>query len=93
MNGCGSNYLKAPFFNKFEKYSLIRYGPGVTKEVGFDFKNMKAKKVLLLTDKNLSGLPPVQQAMESLGPFLKLAQTYPTIIAMLWKDSFTNELR
>ena len=53
-------------------HPLIRYGPGVTKEVGFDFKNMKAKKVLLLTDKNLSSLPPVQQAMESLGTFSKI---------------------
>ena len=46
--------------------SNIRYGPGVTREVGMDFKNLKAKRVLLMTDKNLSKLPPVQQAMESL---------------------------
>ena len=81
--GCGPNCLQSPLFNQFKKYSLIRYGPGVTKEVGFDFKNMKAKKVLLLTDKNLSGLPPVQQAMESLGSFLKLACLYTPITAML----------
>ncbi|KAL0599313.1 Hydroxyacid-oxoacid transhydrogenase, mitochondrial [Plecturocebus cupreus] len=43
--------------------SNIRYGPGVTKE---DLKNMGAKNVCLMTDKNLAQLPPVQVAMDSL---------------------------
>ena len=34
-------------------FSNIRYGLGVVKEVGKDFKNMKAEKVLLMTDKNV----------------------------------------
>ncbi|PNI40494.1 ADHFE1 isoform 12 [Pan troglodytes] len=46
--------------------SNIRYGAGVTKEVGMDLKNMGAKNVCLMTDKNLSKLPPVQVAMDSL---------------------------
>ncbi|XP_065758959.1 hydroxyacid-oxoacid transhydrogenase, mitochondrial isoform X2 [Muntiacus reevesi] len=46
--------------------STIRYGAGVTKEVGMDLQNMGAKNVCLMTDKNLSQLPPVQTAMDSL---------------------------
>ncbi|XP_025726450.1 hydroxyacid-oxoacid transhydrogenase, mitochondrial isoform X6 [Callorhinus ursinus] len=46
--------------------SNIRYGAGVTKEVGMDLKNMGAKNVCLMTDKNLSQLPPVQMVMDSL---------------------------
>ncbi|XP_017532724.2 hydroxyacid-oxoacid transhydrogenase, mitochondrial isoform X4 [Manis javanica] len=46
--------------------SNIRYGAGVTKEVGMDLQNMGAKNVCLMTDKNLSLLPPVQTVMDSL---------------------------
>ncbi|XP_017913940.1 PREDICTED: hydroxyacid-oxoacid transhydrogenase, mitochondrial isoform X3 [Capra hircus] len=46
--------------------STIRYGAGVTKEVGMDLQNMGAKNVCLMTDKNLSHLPPVQTVMDSL---------------------------
>ncbi|XP_018668251.2 hydroxyacid-oxoacid transhydrogenase, mitochondrial isoform X2 [Ciona intestinalis] len=46
--------------------SNIRYGPGVSREVGKDLANMKAKKVMLVTDKNLEQLPPVQVVKESL---------------------------
>ncbi|XP_058131571.1 hydroxyacid-oxoacid transhydrogenase, mitochondrial isoform X3 [Dasypus novemcinctus] len=46
--------------------SNIRYGAGVTKEVGMDLQNMNAKNVCLMTDKNLSQLPPVEVVMNSL---------------------------
>ena len=63
---CGkiqANAIGTEFETAFEmSASNIRYGPGVTREVGMDFKNLKAKRVLLMTDKNLSELPPVQQA-------------------------------
>ncbi|XP_054947198.1 hydroxyacid-oxoacid transhydrogenase, mitochondrial isoform X1 [Physeter macrocephalus] len=45
--------------------SNIRYGAGVTKEVGMDLQNMGAKNVCLMTDKNLSQLPPIQTVMDS----------------------------
>lgn len=48
------------------KSSTIRYGPGVTGEIGMDAKNMRAKNVCLMTDKNLSHLSSVKIAMESL---------------------------
>jgi hydroxyacid-oxoacid transhydrogenase len=46
--------------------SSIRFGPGSTQEVGMDFKNMNAKKVLVLTDKTLSQLRPMKVAIEAL---------------------------
>ncbi|XP_004842168.1 hydroxyacid-oxoacid transhydrogenase, mitochondrial isoform X4 [Heterocephalus glaber] len=46
--------------------SNIRYGAGVTNEVGMDLQNMGAKNVCLMTDKNLSQLPPVKIVMDSL---------------------------
>lgn len=46
--------------------SNIRFGNGVTAEVGMDFENLKAKNVALFTDKNLKTLPPVLEAIKSL---------------------------
>lgn len=46
--------------------SNIRYGPGVTKEVGMDFKNLGIDRVALFTDKNLIKLDPVKRAIEAL---------------------------
>ena len=40
--------------------SNVRYGPGVTAEVGMDLANMKAKHVGVYTDKNLANLPPMK---------------------------------
>ena len=47
--------------------SNIRYGPGVTREVGMDLAEMGAKRVLVFTDPNLSQLGPVATVLESLG--------------------------
>merc|ERR1712004_186551 len=46
--------------------SAVRFGRGVTKEIGHDFKNLGAKKVFLVTDKNLAKLPPVAKAVQAL---------------------------
>ena len=46
--------------------SNIRFGPGCTKEVGMDFVNMKAKKVLVVTDKRVKKLNAMKQAVEAL---------------------------
>ncbi len=46
--------------------SNIRFGPGVTREIGMDLADMGAKHVLVVTDSNLSGLEPVSTALESL---------------------------
>uniref|UniRef100_A0A8C5SS46 Hydroxyacid-oxoacid transhydrogenase, mitochondrial n=1 Tax=Laticauda laticaudata TaxID=8630 RepID=A0A8C5SS46_LATLA len=46
--------------------SNIRYGEGVTKEVGMDLQNWGAKKVCVVTDKNLCQLPPMTAVLDSL---------------------------
>ncbi|KAM5157346.1 hydroxyacid-oxoacid transhydrogenase, mitochondrial [Mantella aurantiaca] len=46
--------------------SNIRYGEGVSKEVGMDLQNMGAKNVCVMTDKNLVQLPPVKAVLNSL---------------------------
>lgn len=46
--------------------SSIRFGPGVTQEVGKDLKNLKAKKVCVVTDPTVAQLFPMQQTIESL---------------------------
>jgi hydroxyacid-oxoacid transhydrogenase len=46
--------------------SSIRFGKGVTKEVGMDLAELGAKHVLVVTDRTLRSLPPVQTVIESL---------------------------
>lgn len=46
--------------------SPIRYGPGVTKEIGMDLVNLKAKNVCVMTDSNLLNLSPVKATIDSL---------------------------
>src|SRR5436309_2061524 len=46
--------------------SSIRFGPGVTCEVGLDLADMKVNRAMVLTDPNLSKLPPVATVLESL---------------------------
>ena len=44
----------------------LKFGRGSTKEVGMDLKNRGAKRVLLVTDKNLVKLPPVLNSIKAL---------------------------
>jgi len=46
--------------------SSIRYGEGVTKEVGMDLANIGAKKVCVMTDTNVAELPSFKTALDSL---------------------------
>ena len=46
--------------------SSIRFGPGCTKEVGMDFKNMGAKKVMVVTDTTVQRLNAMKQVTEGL---------------------------
>src|SRR2546423_10667463 len=46
--------------------SSIRFGQGVTREVGMDLAEMKAQRVMILTDPNLATLLPVARVLESL---------------------------
>jgi len=46
--------------------STVRFGVGVTREVGMDLKEMGAGLVLVLTDPVVGGLPPVRTVLDSL---------------------------
>jgi hydroxyacid-oxoacid transhydrogenase len=46
--------------------SSIRFGPGVTKEVGMDFKNMGARRVCVVTDATVDKLDAMKQVREGL---------------------------
>ena len=46
--------------------SSIRFGPGCTKEVGMDFKNLGAKKVMVVTDETVRKLDAMKQVQEGL---------------------------
>ena len=48
------------------KMSNIKYGPGVTREVGFDMKTLDAKRVMVVADPNLINRSPVNITLESL---------------------------
>ncbi len=44
----------------------VRYGPGVTREVGMDLADWGARRILVVTDPNVGQLPPVAAVLESL---------------------------
>jgi hydroxyacid-oxoacid transhydrogenase len=46
--------------------SSVRFGAGVTREVGMDLSDLGARQVLVLTDPLLSRMEPVQKVLESL---------------------------
>ena len=46
--------------------SSIRFGAGVTREIGKDLSELGLRRVLLVTDPTVRALPPVRVAMESL---------------------------
>src|SRR5215813_13144974 len=44
----------------------VRFGAGVTREVGMDLSDLGVRRVLVLTDPVLRHLPPVQATLESI---------------------------
>jgi hydroxyacid-oxoacid transhydrogenase len=46
--------------------SSIRFGPGVTREVGCDLADLGIARALVITDPVMAGLAPVQRVLESL---------------------------
>ena len=46
--------------------AAVRFGSGVTREVGSDLADLGATRVLVMSDPTVSRLPPVQAVLESL---------------------------
>ncbi len=46
--------------------SSIKYGPGATREVGFEMRRLGARRVLVVTDPNMAESAPVTTTLESL---------------------------
>lgn len=46
--------------------SNLRFGAGVTREVGMDLRDVGVRKALVVTDPNLSALSPVRTTLESM---------------------------
>ena len=44
----------------------IRFGPGVTRDVGMDRADLGARRVMVVTDPTLVRLPPVATVLQSL---------------------------
>ncbi|KAF8559112.1 alcohol dehydrogenase [Imleria badia] len=73
--------------------SNLRFGQGVTREVGMDLKNMKARKVGVFTDPIVAKLKPMAVALESLQsqedlPFL----VYDQVVAEPTEESWRKAI-
>ncbi|KAI0755459.1 alcohol dehydrogenase [Irpex lacteus] len=72
--------------------SNLRFGEGVTREVGMDFKNMKARKIGVFTDPNIKNLPPMKMAISSLEaqqdlPFVVYDRVVAEPTEASWRDA------
>jgi hydroxyacid-oxoacid transhydrogenase len=46
--------------------SSIKFGPGVTREVGYDMHEQGARRVMVVTDSNLTETEPISITIEAL---------------------------
>ena len=58
---------------------ILRYGIGVTRELGMDMQNFGSKNVCLMTDSNLVNLPPVKTAINSLIKYKNQTTVYDNV--------------
>jgi hydroxyacid-oxoacid transhydrogenase len=68
--------------------SGIRFGAGVTREVGAELAELGKRHVLLFTDPNLRGLPPVTTALESLENLNILVSVFDQVLVEPTDESF-----
>ncbi len=72
--------------------SSIRFGPGVTREVGMDLEDLGARHILVVTDPVLSGLRPVHTVLESLGTSGLSAVLYDRVRVEPTEESFLDAI-
>jgi len=72
--------------------SSIRFGAGVTKEVGMELADLGARRVLVLTDPILRTLAPVQTVMDSLESNRIAARLYDRVRIEPSDESFLDAI-
>jgi hydroxyacid-oxoacid transhydrogenase len=72
--------------------SSIRFGPGVTREVGMDLADLGARNVLVLTDPVLRSLSPVLTVLESLETNRIAATLYDRVRVEPTDESFLDAI-
>src|SRR4029453_7556380 len=73
--------------------SSVRFGAGVTREVGADLVDLGAKRVLVITDATLRRLPPVQTVLESLEDHAVAFSLYDAVRIEPNDASFADAIR
>lgn len=73
--------------------SSIRFGAGVTREAGMDLQDLGARNVLVLTDKKLAGMHPVQTLLESLRENGVAYSLYDQVRVEPTDESFLSAIR
>ena len=82
-----------PHENAFEiAISSIRFGAGVTREVGMDLAGMGARNVLVVTDPTVARLPPAQTVLESLAQNHIQATLYDRVRVEPSDESFLDAI-
>ena len=72
--------------------SSVRFGPGVTREVGMDLADLGAKNVLVLTDPALRHMSPVHTVLESLDNNRIAATVYDRVRVEPTDESFLDAI-
>ncbi|KAL9712713.1 hypothetical protein Ac2012v2_003950 [Leucoagaricus gongylophorus] len=73
--------------------SNLRFGDGVTAEVGMDLKNMKARKVGVFTDPNVAKLMPMKAAITALESQTDLPfEVYDQVVAEPTEESWRDTI-
>jgi hydroxyacid-oxoacid transhydrogenase len=72
--------------------SSIRFGPGVTREVGMDLADLGVRNALVLTDSVVRHLPPVQAVLDSLETNRIAAMLYDRVRVEPTDESFLDAI-
>src|SRR5215475_3214661 len=82
-----------PNENAFEMaVSNVRFGAGVTREVGLDLADLGVRRALVVTDPNLRALPPVRCVLDSLDAAGIAATLYDRVRVEPTDESFLDAI-
>ncbi|KAF8204972.1 alcohol dehydrogenase [Pholiota molesta] len=101
-HGCPINQMRnfaTPITSVEKEYAFevaasnLRFGDGVTAEVGMDLKNMGATKVGVFTDPNVAKLKPMHTTLAALQAETDLPfEVYDQVVAEPTEDSWRNAI-